>query len=271
MSSEHKVAVVTGASQGIGASLVKAYREIGYAVVANSRSINASDFAHDPKIATVAGDIASPETAERIFNTAIEHFGSLDTFVNNAGVFIPKPFIEYTLDDPATVSGVNLHGFFHISQRAAAWMVRAGSGHIVNITASLANRPIASVTAALTAFAVTRSLAIELAGRGIRVNAVLPGIIKTPMHPQETYPFLASLHPVGRMGEIQDIVEAVLFLEKARFVTGEILHVDGGANAGRRWRRHCFINNSRPRTEIREMFVRGRVSRPATDLPLRSA
>jgi NAD(P)-dependent dehydrogenase (short-subunit alcohol dehydrogenase family) len=239
MSSEHKFAVVTGASQGIGASIVKTYREIGYAVVANLRSINASDFAHDRKIATVAGDIVSPETAERIFNAAIEHFGSLDTLVNNAGVFIPKPSIEYTLDDLATVSVVKLHGFFHISQRAAAWMVRAGSGHIVNITASLADQPIASVTAALTALtkgglnAVTRSLATELARKGIRLNAVSPGVIKTPKHPQEAYPFLASLHPVGRMGEIQDIVEAVVFLEKACYVTGEILYVDGGANAGR--------------------------------------
>ena len=148
MSSEHKVVVVTGASQGIGASLVKAYRRIGYAVIANSRSINASDFTRNPKIAAVAGDIASPETAEHIFNTAIEHFGSFDTIVNNVGVFIPKPFIEYTLDDLASVIGVNLYGFFHISQRAAAWMMRAGSGHIVNITASLADQPIASVTAA---------------------------------------------------------------------------------------------------------------------------
>jgi NAD(P)-dependent dehydrogenase (short-subunit alcohol dehydrogenase family) len=238
MSSEQKVAIVTGASQGIGASLVKAYRDIGYGVVANSRSIKASDFPDDPAIATVAGDIASPETAASIFNAAIERFGRIDTLVNNAGVFVPKPFIDYTTADLAMVSGVNLHGFFHISQKVAAWMLKAGSGHIVNITASLADQPIASVTAALTALtkgglnAVTRSLAIEFAGKGIRVNAVSPGVIRTPMHPQEAYPFLAGLHPVGRMGEIHDIVEAVLFLEKASFVTGEILHVDGGANAG---------------------------------------
>jgi NAD(P)-dependent dehydrogenase (short-subunit alcohol dehydrogenase family) len=238
MSSEQKVVIVTGASQGIGASLVKAYRDIGYGVVANSRSIQAGDFAHDPDILTVAGDIASAETAERIFNAAIERFGRIDTLVNNAGVFIPKPFIDYTAADLAMVSAVNLHGFFHISQKAAAWMLKAASGHIVNITASLADQPIASVTAALTALtkgglnAVTRSLAIEFAGKGIRVNAVSPGVIKTPMHPPEAYPFLAGLHPVGRMGEIHDIVEAVLFLEKASFVTGEILHVDGGANAG---------------------------------------
>jgi NAD(P)-dependent dehydrogenase (short-subunit alcohol dehydrogenase family) len=238
MGSEQKVAIVTGASQGIGAGLVKAYRGIGYGVVANSRSIDASDFLDDPGISTVAGDIASAETADRIFNAAIERFGRIDTLVNNAGVFVARPFIDYTAADLAMASAVNLHGFFHISQKAAAWMLKAGSGHIVNVTASLADQPIASVSAALTALtkgglnAVTRSLAIEFAAKGIRVNAVAPGVIKTPMHPQQAYPFLAGLHPVGRMGETHDIVEAVLFLEKASFVTGEILHVDGGANAG---------------------------------------
>jgi len=187
----------------------------------------------------VAGDIASAETVDRIFNVALERFGRVDTLVNNVGIFFPKPFVDYTADDLATVSAVNLHGFFHISQRAAAWMLKAGSGHIVNITASLADQPIATVAAALTSLtkgglnAVTRALAIEFSGKGIRVNAVAPGVIKTPMHPQEAYPFLAGLHPIGRMGEISDVVEAVLFLEKAGFVTGEILHVDGGANAGR--------------------------------------
>ena len=238
MSSEQKVAIITGASQGIGASLVKAYRDIGYRVVANSRSIQARDFVHDPGILTVAGDIASAETADTIVSAAIERFGGIDTLVNNAGVFIPKPFIAYTPEDLALVSGVNLHGFFHVSQKAAAWMLKAGSGHIVNITASLADQPIASVTAALTALtkgglnAVTRSLAIEFAGQGVRVNAVSPGVIKTPMHPVETHQALDALHPVGRMGEISDVVEAILYLESASFVTGEILHVDGGQSAG---------------------------------------
>lgn len=239
MSSEQKVVIVTGASQGIGASLVKAYRGIGYGVVANSRSIKASDFADDPATLAVAGDITSAETAGRVFDAAIERFGRVDTLVNNVGVFVPKPFCDYTADDLAMVSAVNLHGFFHISQRAAAWMLKAGSGHIVNITASLADQPIAMVSAALTALtkgglnAVTRSLAIEFAAKGVRVNAVAPGVVKTPMHPQEAHAFLAGLHPVGRMGEISDVVDAVLFLEKSGFVTGEILHVDGGANAGR--------------------------------------
>ncbi len=233
-----KVAIVTGASRGIGGSLVKGFREIGYNVVANSRSIDAGDHADDPGILAVAGDIAFPEIAERIVGTAIERFGRIDTLVNNAGVFIPKPFADYAEADFMTMVAVNLAGFFHVSQRVASQMLRAGSGHIVNVTASIADQPMASVPAALAALtkgglnAVTRSLAIEYASRGIRVNAVSPGAIKTPMHPPEAHGFLAGLHPMGRMGTVGEVVDAVLYLENAAFVTGEVLHVDGGAHAG---------------------------------------
>ncbi len=239
MSLTQKVAVVTGASQGIGASLVKGFREIGYSVVANSRSIRAADVTGDPDILTVSGDIGDPETAGRIVGAAMERFGRVDTLVNNAGVFIPKPFVDYTQADFAAMVAVNLAGFFHVTQQAAPRMLQAGSGHIVNITAAIAEQPMAAVPAALAALtkgglnAVTRSLAIEYAGRGIRVNAVSPGVVKTPMHPSEAHGFLAGLHPMGRMGEAREVVDAVLYLEAAAFVTGEILHVDGGAHAGR--------------------------------------
>lgn len=238
MGSGQKVAVVTGASRGIGRSLVKGFREIGCTVIANSRLIEASDYAHDRNILAIAGDIALPETAERIVRTAVERFGRIDTLVNNAGVFIPKPFVEYAEADFATMMAVNLAGFFHVSQRVVSEMLQAGSGHIVNITASIAGQPMASVPAALAALtkgglnAVTRSLAIEYAGRGIRVNAVSPGAIKTPMHPPEAHGFLAGLHPMGRMGTVGEVVDAVLYLENAAFVTGEVLHIDGGAHAG---------------------------------------
>jgi len=239
MTSEQKVAVITGASRGIGASLMKGFREIGYGVVANSRSISKSDVAGDPAILVVDGDIAVADTAERIFSAAIERFGRIDTLVNNAGVFIAKPFIDYSEADFATMVAVNLAGFFHISQKAASWMLRAGSGHIINITATIAEQPMATLAAALAALtkgglnAVTRALAIEYASRGIRVNAVSPGVIRTPMHSPETHEYLAGLQPMGRMGETQEVLDAVLYLEKATFVTGEILHVDGGASAGR--------------------------------------
>lgn len=236
MSTEQKVAIITGASQGIGAALVQAYRDRDYRVVATSRSISETA---DKGVVAVAGDIAKPETAERVVREAIERFGRVDTLVNNAGVFLAKPFVDFTQEDYDHNMGVNVAGFFHITQRVAAQMLKQGSGHIVSITTSLVNQPIAGVPAALAALtkgglnSVTQSLAIEYAKSGIRVNAVSPGIIKTPMHPAETHAGLSALHPVGHMGEIRDIVDAVLYLESAGFVTGEILHVDGGQNAGR--------------------------------------
>jgi NAD(P)-dependent dehydrogenase (short-subunit alcohol dehydrogenase family) len=236
MSTERKVAIVTGASQGIGAGLVDGLLAKGYRVVANSRSIKPST---RQDLVTVAGDIADPEVAKKVVSTAIQHFGRVDTLVNNAGIFIAKPFIEYTAEDFATVMSVNVAGFFHVSQQAAARMLSQRSGHIVNITTSLVDQPIAGVPAAMASLtkggldAVTRSLAIEYADKGIRVNAISPGIIKTPMHAPETHDFLAKLHPMRRIGEVTEIVDAVLYLDNAGFVTGETLHVDGGQHAGR--------------------------------------
>ncbi|MDR6955088.1 NAD(P)-dependent dehydrogenase (short-subunit alcohol dehydrogenase family) [Ancylobacter sp. 3268] len=230
-----KVAVVTGGSQGMGAALVTAYRAHGYRVVATSRSVTPSD---DPDVLSVAGDIADPSTAERVISEAIARFGRVDALINNAGIFIAKPFTEYTEADYAAVLAVNTAGFFHITQRAIAEMEKRGGGHVVQITTTLAERADARVPAVLAALtkgglnAATRALAIEYATRGIRVNAVSPGIIRTPMHPPETHAALDTLHPVGHMGDISDVVNAVLYLETAPFVTGEILHVDGGQSAG---------------------------------------
>ncbi|WP_182899488.1 SDR family NAD(P)-dependent oxidoreductase [Microbispora sp. H10830] len=232
---QQKVALITGASQGIGAALVEAYRKLGYAVVAVSRTIAPSD---DPGVLTVQGDVADPATAERAVAAAVERFGRVDTLVNNAGIFVAKPFTDYTLDDYTAVTKVNLDGFFHVTQLAIARMLTQGGGHVVTITTSLvdnADSRVPSVLASLTKGGLqsaTKSLAIEYATRGIRVNAVSPGTIKTPMHPEETHEALAALHPVGRMGEPSDIADAVVYLENAPFVTGEILHVDGGMSAG---------------------------------------
>ncbi|WP_426441829.1 SDR family NAD(P)-dependent oxidoreductase [Bradyrhizobium genosp. P] len=236
MGAEQKVAIITGASQGIGEALVKAYRDRNYRVVANSRGIKPSS---DPDILAVAGDIGDPATAERLVAQALDRFGRIDTLVNNAGIFISKPFTDYTDQDYASMLAINLNGFLYTTRRVAAEMAKQGSGHIVQMTTSLvdhANSRVPSVLASLTKGglnAATKSLAIEYAARGIRVNAVSPGVIKTPMHRPATHDVLAKLHPVGRMGEIKDIVDAVLYLESAGFVTGEILHVDGGQSAGR--------------------------------------
>ncbi|WP_431245525.1 SDR family NAD(P)-dependent oxidoreductase [Leifsonia xyli] len=230
-----KVAIITGASQGIGAGLVEGYLGLGYAVVANSRTIEPRT---EENLVTVAGDISDPAVAERIVSTALETFGRIDALVNNAGIFIAKPFTEYTAEDLDTALTVNLGGFFHITQKAVADMLTRNSGHVVNITTTLVENADSNVPSALASLtkgglsSVVKSLAIELAGRGVRVNAVSPGIIKTPMHAPETYEFFSGLHPVRSMGTIDDVVRGVLYLEQAPFVTGEFLHVDGGQSAG---------------------------------------
>ena len=235
MSTERKVAVVTGASQGIGAGIVQAFRDRNCRVVATSRSVKP---AADADIVTVAGDVGAADTAEHVFKAALERFGRVDTLVNNAGIFMAKPFTAYTQDDYASYISTNVTGFFNMTRQALELMSKQGHGHVVTITTSLVDQPMSSVPAALASLtkgalnAATRALAIEYARSGIRVNAVSPGIIKTPMHPAEAHPALAALHPVGRMGEISDIVDAVLYLDGAGFVTGEVLHVDGGQAAG---------------------------------------
>jgi NAD(P)-dependent dehydrogenase (short-subunit alcohol dehydrogenase family) len=235
MDRERKVVVITGASQGIGAALVKAYRDREYRVIATSRSIGPSN---DEDVLTVPGDVADRTTAERAIGSGKARFGRIDTLVNNAGIFMAKPFTEYTEADYAAMLAVNLTGFFHFTQLAVAEMQKQGKGHIVQITTSLvdhANSRVASVLASLTKgglSAATRSLAIEYAARGIHVNAVSPGVINSPMQAVGDHEFLGALHLMGHMGEISDIVDAVLFLESAPFVTGEILHVDGGQSAG---------------------------------------
>ncbi|ACD16100.1 SDR family NAD(P)-dependent oxidoreductase [Paraburkholderia phytofirmans] len=235
MSTSQKVVVVTGASQGIGAEVVKAFRKLDYRVAATARSIKPSD---DPDLLTVAGDIADPDTARRVISEAVARFGRIDTLVNNAGIFVAKPFTLYTAEDYASITGVNLNGFFYITQLAIAEMEKQSSGHVVSISTTLADYAIDGVPAVLAALtkgglnAATRSLAIEYAKRGIRANTVAPGVIKSPMHPEQTHAALGALHPMGHMGEMSDVVNAILYLDSAPFVTGEILHVDGGQSAG---------------------------------------
>jgi NAD(P)-dependent dehydrogenase (short-subunit alcohol dehydrogenase family) len=231
-----KVAVITGASQSIGAGLVAAYRGQGWAVIASAHTIKPSD---DAEVLAVEGDIADPAIAGRIIGAALERFGRIDTLVNNAGVVIARPFTDYTAADYALVIGVNLTGFFWVTQRAIAEMAIRYGGHVVNVSATLAEAPDSGAPAVLAALtkgglaAATRSLAVEYAAYGIRVNAVSPGVIQTSMHPPESYEDLGGqLPPLGRAGQVSDVVDGVLFLESSSYVTGEILHIDGGQAAG---------------------------------------
>jgi len=228
--------VVTGASQGIGAGVAERFRGVGYAVVGVSRSINpadASDFL------TVRGDIAEVETAQFIVEQAVNRFGRIDSLINNAGIFIGKSFTDYTLEDYQAITAVNLTGFFHVTQAVIRQMLTQDSGgHIVNISTSLVDHAESENPSALVALtkgglaAVTRSLAIEYASRGVRCNAVSLGVIQNPAYDRASYEGLAQLHPMGRIGQISDVVEGILYLEEASFVTGVVLHIDGGQAAG---------------------------------------
>jgi NAD(P)-dependent dehydrogenase (short-subunit alcohol dehydrogenase family) len=240
MANTSKTAIITGASRGIGAGLVEAFLKRGYNVVANSRKITiAKPFAAAANIALVDGDIGNPDTAARIVDTAISRFGRIDVVINNAGILIPKPFTDYTTDDFNTLASTTLAGFLYVSQLTVKQMLQQKAGSIINVSTFLVDQPIAGFDAAVLIMlkgalnAVTRALAIEYAKDGIRVNTIAPGAIDTPMHKPETHDFLKGLHPVGRLGEIREVVDAALFLTDATFTSGEILHVDGGAHAGK--------------------------------------
>jgi len=240
MASTTETAIVTGASRGIGAGLVEAFLKRGYNVVANSRNISKTNpFPASANVALVDGDIGDLRTAANIVDTAMSRFDRIDVLINNAGVFIPKPFTEYTTEDFNTLVSTTLAGFLYVSQLAVKQMLQQRSGSIVNVSTTLVDQPIAGVGAAVQIMlkgalnAVTRALAMEYAKEGIRVNTVAPGVINTPMHKPETHEFLKGLHPVGRIGEVKEVVDAVLFLTDATFTSGEVLHVDGGAHAGK--------------------------------------
>jgi NAD(P)-dependent dehydrogenase (short-subunit alcohol dehydrogenase family) len=219
---------------------VEAFLNRGYRVVANSRNISkANPFKASTNLALVDGDIADPRTAAKIVETAVSRFGRIDALVNNAGIFIPKPFTEYTTEDFNALVSITLAGFLYVTQLSVKQMLKQKSGSIVNISTSLVDQPNVSVKASVQIIvkagldAATRALAIEYAKDGIRVNTVGVGVINTPMHETDPPDALKVLNPVGRVGEIKEIVDAVLFLTDATFTTGEILHVDGGAHAGK--------------------------------------
>ncbi len=233
-------AIVTGASSGIGLGIAQALLERGYQVVANSRSISKSSaLVGSANLILVDGDIGEKTVAAQVVDAAVQKFGRVDLLVNNAGIFVPKPFTDYTEEDFNRVVATNLAGFFYVSQFAIAQMIRQKSGHVVNLTTTLVDQPIAGVTAGLANLtkgglqSIAKALAIEYAADGIRVNAIAPGIVNTPMHTPEMHESLKKLHPIQRLGEVSEIVEALLYLTTATFVTGQTIYVDGGAHAGK--------------------------------------
>ena len=239
MPTKPKTMIVTGAAKGIGAGVTNALIERGYNVVANSLNITTSTFAATKRLAVVRGDIGDPSTAHEIVLTATKAFGSIDGVINNAGVYFAKPFTDYTAQDFENLSGTNLRGYINITQLAVKQMLAQNSGGSVTcVSSAMVEHPIAGVTASLPMVtkggleAITRSLAMEYAKDGIRFNAVAPGVVNTPMHANDSREFLQSLSPMGQISDVADIVEAIVYLTEARHVTGEVLHVDGGAHNG---------------------------------------
>ena len=235
-----KTVIVTGASQGIGAAVVQAFLDRGYNVVATSRSVSKAGFAPSPNLALVDGDIGQAATAEKVAQTAISKFGSIDHVVNNAGIFIAKPFTDYTANDFDALASTNLKGFIFITQLAVKQILAQGiGGSVTSITASLAENPIAGVPASVAMItkggldAITISLAIEYAKNNIRFNAVAPGVADTPLHKNTPKDLMKTLSPMGTVSDAKEIADAVVYLTEARNVTGEVLHVDGGAHVGR--------------------------------------
>ncbi|MGD1076373.1 MAG: SDR family oxidoreductase [Thermodesulfovibrionales bacterium] len=236
--SDKKTAIVTGAKQGIGAGLVDAFLKEGYNVVATSRNASQSLTA-SPSLVLVDGDIGKQDTASKAVEAAIQHFGTIDVLVTNAGIFYVKPFTDFTTEDFTALVSTNLLGFLYITQLTVRQMLKQKSGNVVSITAALADQPIAGINASVSMItkgglnSVIQSLAIEYAKEGIRFNAVAPGVVDTPLHKDDPKDYLKTLQPMGKIADVKDVVDAVLYLAQAGQVTGEVLHVDGGAHAGR--------------------------------------
>jgi NAD(P)-dependent dehydrogenase (short-subunit alcohol dehydrogenase family) len=237
---QQPVAIITGASSGIGLGVTQALLERGWRVVSTSRTISKSkDLKPSPDLVLVDGEVSKKETAVKVVEAALKYFGRIDLLVNNAGIFIAKAFTDYTEEDYNLVMNTNVASFFYMSQQVIPQMKKQNSGHVVNISAVLADQPSGAVPALLAVLskspmpAVSKALALEYAANNIRFNTVSPGNINTPMHAKDNHVALANFHPLARMGEISDIVDAVLYLQNATFVTGENIRVDGGVHAGR--------------------------------------
>jgi NAD(P)-dependent dehydrogenase (short-subunit alcohol dehydrogenase family) len=237
---QQAVAIVTGASSGIGLGLTNALLERGWRVVGTARTISHSkNLKRSPDLVLVDGDVGKKETAVKVVDAAVNHFGRIDLLVNNAGIFIPKAFTDYTEEDYNLVMNTNVASFFYMTQQVIAQMKKQNSGHVVNISAVVADQPSGAAPALLAVLskspmpAVSKALALEYAPNNIRFNTVSPGVINTPMHANDNHEALAKFHPLARMGEVSDIVDAVLYLQNATFVTGENIRVDGGVHAGR--------------------------------------
>jgi len=241
VTTKQKTIIVTGASQGIGAAVANLFLDRGYNVVGNSRKINQrNELQRSDRLALVEGDVVLAATAEMIVGTAVKRFGSVDALVNNAGIFFSKPFTDYTTEDFRALSSTNLDGFIYTTQLVVKQMLtQKNGGSVVSITTSIVDHPLADITASVPMItkgginAISRSLAMEYAPRGIRVNVVAPGVLDTPMHKNSPKEFLRTLSPLKQVSSAEDIAEAVFYLTEARQITGEVLHVDGGAHLGR--------------------------------------